>query len=162
MRWYDNNSKLVIIGGDLSFEDLYKGGGRHLLKDIDWYIQRVSEDMKNLDISDTSPLDLLKVESYDDLGLDFDIYDRETMCMISHGIKEAVSDQQEVGYYSWHPQGECIKFSQEFSGNLAQAIQYIYRSGCPGATKFQDTREDLQKAIDFLQYEIGRIGEMNE
>ena len=160
MKWYNSEGELVTIGGYLTFEELCKIPRNYSLLDIELYIERVTQDMKTLDISTTLPLDLLKVESYDALGIDFDVYDRDTMYMISHGIKEAVSDQQEVGYYSWHPQGECIKFSQEFSGNLAQAIQYIYRSGCPGATKFLDTREDLQKAIDFLQYEIERIGEM--
>lgn len=64
--------------------------------------------------------------------------------------------EETINHYNWHPMGECYKISQEFNSNLGQAIQYIYRSGGP-VTKHDDVTEDLQKAINFLQYEIERI-----
>ena len=57
-------------------------------------------------------------------------------------------------YYGWHPVAECIQISQHFNGNLAQAIQYIWRCGRkPGSGAVKD----LEKAISFLRFEIDRI-----
>ena len=58
-------------------------------------------------------------------------------------------------YYNWHPEIECYKVSQHFPGNLAQAIQYIWRSGGPVVK--DNVKQDLEKAIDFIQYEIERL-----
>ena len=57
-------------------------------------------------------------------------------------------------YYGWHPVAECIEISQHFNGNLAQAIQYIWRCGRkPDASAVKD----LEKAVRFLKFEIDRI-----
>ena len=66
-------------------------------------------------------------------------------------------------YYKWHPVSECVEISQEFNGNLAQAMQYIWRSETlnPNAvTKGQtieDIIKDLEKAQNFIGYEIDRL-----
>ena len=57
-------------------------------------------------------------------------------------------------YYGWHPVAECIEISQHFNGNLAQAIQYIWRCGRkPDVSAIKD----LEKSIDFLRFETDRI-----
>ena len=57
-------------------------------------------------------------------------------------------------YYGWHPVAECIEVSQHFNGNLAQAIQYIWRCGRkPDVSAVKD----LEKAMNFLKFEIERI-----
>ena len=57
-------------------------------------------------------------------------------------------------YYGWHPVAECIEVSQHFNGNLAQAIQYIWRCGRkPDVSAVKD----LEKSINFLRFEIDRI-----
>lgn len=57
-------------------------------------------------------------------------------------------------YYGWHPVAECIQVSQHFNGNLAQAIQYIWRCGRkPDVSAVKD----LEKAMNFLKFEIERI-----
>lgn len=53
---------------------------------------------------------------------------------------------------------ECIQVSQHFNFNLGNAIKYIWRSG----TKNPDPREDLRKAIQYLEFELGRIGNDDE
>lgn len=63
-------------------------------------------------------------------------------------------------YYTWHPAIECYKVTQHFMSNLGQAIQYLWRSGNPEATKGQSKEEliqDLRKAIKFIEFEIERI-----
>jgi hypothetical protein len=49
---------------------------------------------------------------------------------------------------------ECIEVSQHFNFNLGNAIKYIWRSGNKG-----DVVEDLRKAIQYLEFELKRIGE---
>ena len=66
-------------------------------------------------------------------------------------------------YYTWHPAIECLKVSQQFSSNLGQSIQYIWRSetlNTKAITKGKTTAEiidDLEKARNFIGYEIERI-----
>ena len=66
-------------------------------------------------------------------------------------------------YYKWHSVSECVKISQEFCSNLGQALQYIWRSETlnPNAvTKGQtieDIIKDLEKAQNFIGYEIDRL-----
>lgn len=66
-------------------------------------------------------------------------------------------------YYKWHPVTECVKISQEFNGNLAQAMQYIWRSETtnPNAVtkgkSIDEVIDDLQKAQNFIGYEIDRL-----
>lgn len=79
-----------------------------------------------------------------------------------HPVPEGKEVQDSINppYYTWHPVAECYQISQEFNSNLGQAIQYIYRSGCPGFTKSEDTTEDLLKAIRFLEFEVERLKEV--
>jgi hypothetical protein len=58
-------------------------------------------------------------------------------------------------YYNWHPTGiSCIEISEHFPGNVAQAIQYIYRAGKkPG----EPAQKDYSKAVWCLLREIERI-----
>lgn len=74
--------------------------------------------------------------------------------------KEQQTDINKPNYYTWHPAIECYKVTQHFMSNPGQAIQYIWRSCNPVATKGMTKKErikDLQKAIDFLKFEQERI-----
>lgn len=66
-----------------------------------------------------------------------------------------MNDQINPDHYKWHPSGvECITISQEFSSNLGQAIQYIWRAG---RKPDQSAVVDLKKAVWFLQAEVKRL-----
>jgi hypothetical protein len=58
-------------------------------------------------------------------------------------------------YYNWHPSGiACVDISEHFPGNIAQAVQYIYRAGRkPG----EPAEKDYSKAVWFLLREIQRL-----
>lgn len=76
-------------------------------------------------------------------------------------LKEGV-ESTKPNYYTWHPKVSCKEVSQEFMSNLGQAIQYIWRSNTLKTTKGQTVEElikDLEKAQDFLGYEIQRLKE---
>lgn len=71
-------------------------------------------------------------------------------------------EETKPNYYTWHPKVSCKEVSQEFMSNLGQAIQYIWRSNTLKTTKGQTKEElikDLEKAQDFLGYEIQRLKE---
>jgi hypothetical protein len=56
-------------------------------------------------------------------------------------------------YYKGHPSGvECIKIARHFNFCLGAALKYIWRAG----HKSYDPREDLRKAIRYLEEEIER------
>ena len=64
---------------------------------------------------------------------------------------------QHVSYYNWIPDIECINVAEHFSYCLGCAIKYIWRSG----KKNPDTEiEDLEKAREYLNYEIERLKKM--
>ena len=102
--------------------------------------------------------DLLDDDSFLDI-FRFIQKDNDLYYCICYALKQelVISDPINPPYYTWHPIAPAYKISQEFDGNLAQAIQYIYRSGCPGNTKHVDITEDLRKAIRFLEFEIERL-----
>ena len=59
-------------------------------------------------------------------------------------------------HYTSHPSGvECIEIVQHFNFNLGNAIKYIWRAGL----KSPDPLEDLEKAKQYLEFEIRRKGE---
>jgi len=61
------------------------------------------------------------------------------------------------GHYNWHPKAECIEISQEFNGNLAQVIQYVWRMMFYIMQKdYERAVRDGRKAIKFLEFEIER------
>lgn len=67
-----------------------------------------------------------------------------------------MTDPVNPDHYKSHPSGvECITVSEWFSGNLAQAIQYIWRH------ETKNGIEDLRKAKWFLDREIARLEKMN-
>lgn len=56
-------------------------------------------------------------------------------------------------HYNRVPGVECIQVVQHFNFNLGNAIKYIWRSGHKGKAV-----EDLRKAIQYLEFEIERMG----
>jgi hypothetical protein len=63
-------------------------------------------------------------------------------------------------YYTWHPLIECRKVIELFPANLAMAVKYIWRVANPQASKYDSVEqrvEDLNKAINFLKFEIERL-----
>lgn len=69
-------------------------------------------------------------------------------------------DESKPNYYTWHSKVSCKEVSQEFMSNLGQAIQYLWRSNTLKTTKGQSKVEviaDLNKAIDFIKFEIERL-----
>ncbi len=58
-------------------------------------------------------------------------------------------------HYNWHPSGiECKDIVKEFIYNKGTAIAYIWRSAHKGTEE-----QDLQKAVQHLQFELERIKE---
>ena len=57
--------------------------------------------------------------------------------------------------YTSHPSGiECIEITRHMNFNLGNAMKYIWRNGLkPGV----DPKDDLRKAIWYLQDELRRI-----
>ena len=71
-----------------------------------------------------------------------------------------MKEETKSNYYTWHSKVSCKEVSQEFMSNLGQAIQYIWRSNTLKTTKGQSKAEviaDLNKAIDFIKFEIERL-----
>lgn len=57
-------------------------------------------------------------------------------------------------HYNIHPSGiECIQVTEHMSFNLGNAVKYIWRAGI----KNSDHKEDLQKALWYIQREIKRL-----
>jgi hypothetical protein len=55
-------------------------------------------------------------------------------------------------HYNAHPSGiECISVVEHMDYNIGSAIKYLWRAGLKGKKK-----EDLEKAIWYIQREIGR------
>lgn len=85
----------------------------------------------------------------------------KTYYLLSQPLSEIM--QTKSHYYKWHPKAECVEISQEFCSNLGQAMQYLWRSETlnPNAvTKGQtieDIIKDLEKAQNFIDYEIDRL-----
>lgn len=56
-------------------------------------------------------------------------------------------------HYASHPSGvECIQVTEHMNFNLGNAMKYIWRAGLKGKE-----REDLEKAIWYLQRELKRL-----
>lgn len=56
-------------------------------------------------------------------------------------------------HYTKHPSGiECIQITEHMTFNLGNAVKYIWRSNHK-----QNTREDLEKAIWYINREIQRL-----
>lgn len=66
-----------------------------------------------------------------------------------------MSDQvRHPKHYNEHPSGiECLDVVRHMNFNLGNAMKYIWRAGL----KSDDAVQDLEKAIFYLQDEIGRI-----
>lgn len=56
-------------------------------------------------------------------------------------------------HYTSHPSGvECIQVTEHMNFNLGNAVKYIWRASLKGKQK-----QDLEKAIWYLQRELGRL-----
>jgi len=115
-----------------------------LNSDLGFTMEEISVDAKNYYYSDCLSVDeasMFKYAVFQAMNGEFDAYTTNP------------------DYYTWHPEIECYKVSQHFKGNLAQAIQYIWRSGGPVVKS--NVKEDLKKAIRFIQFEIERLENEN-
>lgn len=58
-------------------------------------------------------------------------------------------------HYTSHPSGvECIDIVQHHNFNIGNAIKYLWRNGLKDA----DAQiQDLQKAIQYIEFEIKRL-----
>lgn len=66
------------------------------------------------------------------------------------------ADEKDVinhpAHYTSHPSGvECIQIAEHMGFCLGNALKYIWRAGMKG-----DAREDLRKAVWYLEREIAR------
>lgn len=65
-----------------------------------------------------------------------------------------MSEVEHPPHYTSHPSGiECITVTEHMNFNLGNAVKYIWRAGLKSAAPVTD----LQKAVWYLQREIGRI-----
>lgn len=69
------------------------------------------------------------------------------------------SDPVSPNHYQFPGGAEVSQISGWLTANAAQALQYIARSSrIDGNNKTGDPREDLKKAIRFLEFELERLG----
>ena len=60
-------------------------------------------------------------------------------------------------HYNSHPSGiECIKIAQHYNFNIGSALKYIWRQGLKQS---EPSIRDLEKAIQYITFEIERIKE---
>ena len=60
-------------------------------------------------------------------------------------------------HYNNHPSGiECIKIVQHHNFNIGNAIKYLWRAGLKDG---EDHTKDLRKVIEYVKFELKRIGE---
>lgn len=65
-----------------------------------------------------------------------------------------MSDAINPAHYKEHPSGvECVVIAEHFGFNLGNAIKYIWRAGI----KSTDPKEDLRKALWYIEREIQRL-----
>ena len=64
-------------------------------------------------------------------------------------------------HYRQHPSGiECIDIAKHMNFSIGNAIKYLWRAGLkeePGKDQFDKHVEDLQKAIQYIKFEIERL-----
>jgi hypothetical protein len=66
--------------------------------------------------------------------------------------EEAKDNVNHPAHYTNHPSGvECIQITQHMSFNLGNALKYIWRCDLK-----EDALEDLQKAIWYINKELGK------
>lgn len=86
-----------------------------------------------------------------------DYTNKELLDIIKEPTPKAPIQHDSVNHpahYTSHPSGvECITISEHFMGNLAQALQYIWRAGL----KTDNPIEDLKKAAWYVNREIKRL-----
>lgn len=59
-------------------------------------------------------------------------------------------------HYNTHPSGvECITIIQEFPFNIGTAMKHLWRAGLKEGNP---VNKDLEKAIEYIQFEIKRLG----
>ena len=64
-------------------------------------------------------------------------------------------------HYRQHPSGiECIDITKHMSFTVGNALKYLWRAGLkedPGKDQLDKHIEDLQKAIQYIKFEIERL-----
>lgn len=60
-------------------------------------------------------------------------------------------------HYQFPGGAEVIHISEWLTANAAQALQYVARSSRIDGRNKGDAREDIQKAIRFLEFELERL-----
>lgn len=63
-------------------------------------------------------------------------------------------------HYTSHPSGvECIDIAMHFNMCLGNVIKYVWRAGLKNNNS---KLQDLQKALQYLEFEIGRVKKHEE
>ena len=61
-------------------------------------------------------------------------------------------------HYTVHPSGvECITITEHMNFNIGNAVKYLWRANLKG-----DVRENLSKAVWYINRELQRLGESAE
>ncbi len=76
--------------------------------------------------------------------------------LLQHELQDGGRVTTEVNHpihYTSHPSGvECIQITEHMNFNLGNAVKYIWRAALKGKS-----RQDLEKAVWYLQREIARV-----
>lgn len=63
-------------------------------------------------------------------------------------------------HFTSHPSGvECITITEHMSFNIGNAVKYLWRAGLKDKAPVE---QDLQKAIWYIEREIGRLKELKK
>lgn len=83
---------------------------------------------------------------------------------LTDDVAPIVADHDPVAspaHYRQHPSGiECIDITKHMSFTVGNAIKYLWRAGLkqdPGKDQLDKRIEDLQKAIQYIKFEIERL-----
>ncbi len=66
-----------------------------------------------------------------------------------------------MDYYNWIPGIEANAVSSWFHCDLAIALNYIYRAGAPPEIQKNPPAQDIQKAIDHLNFYLQYLEKKN-
>ncbi len=117
-----------------------------------------------------------KLEHQDDTHIGYYQGCKQCTCRGFRFIKQELEDNQDVNmvnhppHYTQHPSGiECIEIIQWFSANIAAAVKYLWRAGLKtgnfektvidyNISRKEKHIEDLNKAIQYVAFEIKRLG----
>lgn len=87
-------------------------------------------------------------------------FDNDGMCWVNDFEIDLLPGEENAvnpNHYQF-PNGAEVRFISEWlTANAAQALQYIARSSRIDGVNKGDVKEDIQKAIRFLEFELERI-----